>query len=187
MNAVDQERTSFAALLEQFHAGDAGARAELYASYNEVIRMAVRRRLHHRLRQEFDSNDFTQDVWASFCRMPEGLYQFPDRQSFEWFLVRIAYNKVIEAYRRRFTTDHGRMRAQPLAPMAGSDPTPSQWAIAGERWASISTALPAPHVAIVERIREGFSQQEVADMAGISVRTVIRIVERVQRFCEGQP
>ena len=187
MNAVDPKRASFAELLAQYHAGDPGAIAELYASYNEVIRHAVRRRLPHRLRQEFDSIDFTQDVWASFCAMTEADYQFPNQIAFEGYLTQIALNKVMEAHRRRFANrDYGKTReAENPNPVMGTEPTPSQWAIAGEQWSRIAATLPAPHVAIIERLREGFTRQEVAAMGKVTLRTVVRIVQRVQRLCEG--
>ena len=186
VNAADPKRASFAELLEQYHAGDPDAIAELYASYNEIIRHAVRRRLPHRLRQEFDSIDFTQDVWASFCAMNCATYQFPTQVAFEGYLTQIALNKVIEASRRRFANrDYGNTREENLVPVVGQEPTPSQWAIAGEQWSRIAATLPAPHVAIIERLREGFTRQEVADMGKVTLRTVVRIVQRVQRLCEG--
>ena len=186
LNAVDPKQASFAELLAQYHAGDPDAMAELYASYNEVIRNAVRRRLPQRLRQEFDSIDFTQDVWASFCAMTEANYQFPSQGAFEGYLTKLAMNKVIEAYRRRFANRGygGKTQEVNLNPILGTDPTPSQWAIAGEQWSRIAATLPAPHVAIIERLREGFTRQEVAIMGKVTLRTVVRIVLRVQRLCE---
>ena len=184
MEAVERKRNSFSALLEQYHAGDPDAMSELYTTYNDVIRNAVRRRLPQRLRQEFDSLDFTQDVWASFCALPEEKYRFADQDAFEGYLGQMAYNKVLQRFRNRNAArQYGQTQEEALDPIASSDPTPSQWAIAGERWADISSKLPPSHLAIVKRIREGYSRQEVADMAGITIRTVTRILGRIQRDC----
>ena len=184
MEDVERKRNSFSALLEQYHAGDPDAMSELYTTYNDVIRTAVRRRLPQRLRQEFDSIDFTQDVWASFCMLPEVKYRFADQDAFEGYLGQMAYNKVLQKIRtRNAARQYGQTREETLAPIASPDPTPSQWAIAGERWADIASRLPPSHLAIVKRIREGYSRQEVADMAGITLRTVTRILGRIHRDC----
>lgn len=184
MNA-DRERTPFAELVQRFLAGDPAALAELYASYNPVIREAVRRRLPAKMRLEFDSIDFAQDVWAAVCRLPRNRHHFESPAALQGFLVEIAANKVIDAFRKRTAQrDFGTKQAHALDPIAAPEPTPSQWAIAGERWASIAAELPASHVAIIERLREGYTQEEVAGMTGISMRTVSRIVQRVQRICE---
>ena len=51
-------------------------------------------------------------------------------------------------------------------------------------YAAIAAELPAPHVAIMQRIREGFTQEEIAALVGVNVRTIQRIVERVRELCE---
>jgi len=182
---VDSSRITFADLIEQLHAGDPAAAAPLFRSYNRVIREAVRRRLPTRLRNEFESLDFAQEVWAAICALPPGNCYFETPRRLEAYLIEIAIHKVIDAYRHRNAARNGGPgRNAPLTPVAGSEPTPSQWAIAGERWASIAASLPPSHVAIVERLCEGFTAAEVAAMAGVSQRCVNRIVARVHRICE---
>jgi RNA polymerase sigma-70 factor (ECF subfamily) len=183
----------FSQLITRFQTGDHTALAELYAEYGKVVRDAVRRRLPDQLRKEYDSLDFAQDVWASFCQLPPGKHRFDTPEDLGGFLVRVARNKVIDVCRRRLGTQgYDVTREQPLAraadgtdtPIADDRPTPSQWLIAAERWAAITAALPPQHVAVVERLREGFTQQEIAAMTGISDRTVRRIVDRVRELCE---
>ena len=172
--------------MERFRAGDPDAAAELFASYNAVVRVAVRRRLPIRLRREFDSLDFTQDVWGSFCSLPEH-HEFPSQEALLAFLAQVAANKVIDTYRRRYSArNYGRSRELDfeLDPVTDPAPSASQWAIAGEQWDSLAERLPAPYLAIVERLREGFTHQEIADLSGVSVRSITRIVERIQRICE---
>ncbi|HEX4608184.1 MAG TPA: sigma-70 family RNA polymerase sigma factor, partial [Urbifossiella sp.] len=196
VNIVDARATDFSHLVERLHSGDPEVLSRLYASYGGVVREAVRRRLPDRLRKEYDSLDFAQDVWASFCRIPPGKHHFTTPQDLGGFLTRLAYNKVIDVCRRRLGTqgyDVG--REQPMVraadgaevPVPGRDATPSQCAIADEKWAGIAAALPASHLAVVELLREGFTQKEVAAMAGITDRTVRRIVDRVREICEDGP
>lgn len=185
----------FAELIERLNGGDREAVRVLYTEYGGVVREAVRRRLPDRLRKEYDSLDFAQDVWASFVRLAPGAHRFATPEELGGFLVRVAYNKVIDVCRRRLGTQgHDVRREQPLArggdgrdlAIPGQDATPSQWAIAGEKWAAIAATLPPQHLAVVARIREGFTQAEVAALAGITDRTVRRIIERVREICEDQ-
>jgi RNA polymerase sigma factor (sigma-70 family) len=196
VSAVDTRQTDFTRLIERFRAGDPAALARLYAEYGGVVREAVRRRLPDRLRKEYDSLDFAQDVWASFLDLPPGKHHFATPEALGGFLTRVAYYKVIEVCRRRLGSQgYDVTREQPIVraadgaevPIPGREATPSQVAIADERWAAIAAALPAVHVAVVQRLREGFTQKEVAAMANITDRTVRRIVDRVRELCEDAP
>ena len=195
-----EERTEFTRLMDRLQAGDPAAVAELYERYGGVVREAVRRRLPDRLRKEYDSLDFAQDVWASFCRLPRGRYQFPSPTAFGQFLTRVAYNKVIDICRQRFQSQARDINREqqvvrperggylPAVSLAVSrEPSPSQLMMADERWEAIAAALPPHYVAVVERIREGYTHQEIAGMVGITDRTVRRIVAQVHRLCEGRP
>jgi RNA polymerase sigma factor (sigma-70 family) len=193
---VDTRPSDFTQLIERFRAGDPAARARLYVEYGGVVREAVRRRLPDRLRKEYDSLDFAQDVWASFLDLPPGKHHFATPEALGGFLTRVAYYKVIEVCRRRLGSQgYDVTREQPIVraadgaevPVPGREATPSQFAIADERWAALAAALPAAHVAVVERLREGFTQKEVAAMANITDRTVRRIVDRVRELCEDAP
>ena len=56
----------------------------------------------------------------------------------------------------------------------------SQVAVAGERWADWVRRLPPGHRAVLERLRDGHTHEEVAAMLNVSVRTVERIVRRLK-------
>jgi RNA polymerase sigma-70 factor (ECF subfamily) len=184
------DATEFSELLAGLRAGDPAAAGTLYGRYGPFIRAAVRRQLHPRLRARFDSLDFVQDVWVSFLAVPADRYTFDSPQALLGFLNRVAYNKVVEVFRRRFWTDReaitreeaadgaNEVRGRILCP-AG---TPSQWAIAGEEWERLLSRFPAGHRAIVERLREGHSNQEVARMANVSLSTVNRVVRRLKEL-----
>lgn len=192
MTAANATDTDIARLIERFHAGDPGALADLYAEYGGVIRAAVRRRLPDRLRQEYDSLDFAHDVWASVCRMGPGKHRFATAAELGGFLARVAQNKVIDVCRRRESDRADITRERPIGrtadgveiPLPGREATPSQFAIADERWAALAARLSRPEVAVLARIREGYTQEEVAAMAGISDRQVRRIVDRARELCE---
>jgi RNA polymerase sigma factor (sigma-70 family) len=193
---MEPESNEFSQLIDRLSAGDPAALSALYAEYGGVVREAVRRQLPERLRKEYDSLDFAQDVWASFCQLAPGRHRFETPEALGGFLARVAHNKVIDVCRRRLgTRGYDVRREQPMAPagdgtevpLPGREATPSEWAIAGEKWAAIAAALPPQHLAVVARLREGFTQTEVAAMAGITDRTVRRIVERVRELCEDAP
>jgi len=192
-STVSINPAEFARLIEQFQAGDTTVVAQLYAAYGGVVREAVRRQLPDQLRKEYDSLDFVHDVWASFCQIPPGTHQFKTPEALGGFLSRVAYNKVVDVCRRRLGTQkHDVTREQALVsgddggdvPVPSPSPSPSQWAIAGERWAAMAAKLSREHMMVIERLRDGFSQREVAAMAGIDDRTVRRIVDRARELCE---
>lgn len=187
--AVD---TDFEALMRRLRHGDAAAYDDLYVRYGSAIRRAVRQHLHSRLRPQFDSFDFVQDVWASFVALPVDQYTFADTDSLGRFLTRVARNKVIEVYRRRFRTrGYDIRREQVVAPtpavpepaVIDRGPSPSQVAMAGERWEVMSRMLPDGHRAILERLSEGHTHEDVAEQLGVSVRTVERVVRRLKDLC----
>ena len=113
---------------------------------------------------------------------------FADPAALGHFLSRIARNKVIEVFRQRFGTRRSDIRReQPLVPVAGNGPSvadqgpsPSQVAMAGERWDEMARTVPKNHRAILDWLREGHTHEEVAAKLGVSVRTVERVVQRLR-------
>src|SRR4051812_9555119 len=65
MNDEKQPRP-FQDLLREAQAGSPEAARELYDTYVAHVLRCVRNRMWHRLRSKFDSQDFVQQVWASF-------------------------------------------------------------------------------------------------------------------------
>jgi len=186
MELASIARKPFDELLALYRAGDQNALAELFHLYNAVIRAAVRRRMSERLRKEFDSLDFAQDVWASFCAIPAERRDFKSPTALHAFLVKVAENKIVDTYRRRIqSASRSAARECDLKKSpASNEPTPSQWAIAGERWSMLSSELQPSHLAVVEHLRAGYSCQEIAERLDTSLRTITRILDRVQRLCQ---
>ena len=181
---ADQE-SDFLPLMQRVRAGDTAAFAELLDRYGSAIRLAVRRKLHDRLRAQYDSLDFVQDVWASFVALPADRYAFADPAALVAFLTRVAHHKVVEVFRRRFATEGSDItRERPLgngdAPIPARLATPSQYAVAGEKWGDLLARVPAGHRPIVEKLRDGYTHQEIADLLGVSPSTIKRIVRRLK-------
>lgn len=193
MDATDSE---FRRLVERYRAGDPDALARLYARYGGVVRAAVRRRLPDRLRKEYDSVDFVQDVWASFCTLPPDQTRFDSPDALGGYLATVARNKVADVCRRRYgTAGYDVTRERPLVraadgadvPLPGREATPSQCAIAVERLDALAARLPAAHRQIVTLLRAGHTQGEIAELMRMSERHVRRVVDRLRELCEDAP
>jgi RNA polymerase sigma-70 factor (ECF subfamily) len=181
------ESANFEELIAGLRTGDPAAAEALCRRYGPFIRAAVRRQLHPRMRNRFDSLDFVQDVWASFLAIPSDRYVFTNPESLVAFLARMAQYRVVEAFRQRFDSEKdGLAREVAVDETLGGDhlpgrqATPSQFAIAGEEWERIAGRFPAGHRVILEWLREGHSNDEVARLANVSVSTVNRIVRRLK-------
>jgi RNA polymerase sigma-70 factor (ECF subfamily) len=190
--AAVPDDAEFRSLMDRVRTGEAGAYEELLTRYGEAVRRAVRRRLHDRLRSHYDSLDFVQDVWASFLAAAPGPDRFPDQAALVGYLCQVARNKVVEVFRRRFEGQKWAITREESPPpaaresgdgVAGRDPTPSQFAVADERWAALVRPLPPVHRAVLERLRDGHTHQEVAALLNVSVRTVERIVRQAKDQC----
>jgi len=119
--------------------------------------------------------DFAQSVWASFFDGSADRYSFLTPEELIAFLSRVAYNKVVDAMRKRLGTGQ---RARPLetsldephgsdqkAPLADELPspahTPSQHVMADERWHKLTSNLPPGQVRILELLQAGHTQAEI--------------------------
>lgn len=172
-------------LLAAVREGDTVACAELYNLFGPVVRAAVRQRLHPQLRTRFDSLDFVQDVWASFWKDAAEPREFPTAQALVRFLTRIAEYKVVEVFRQRFEGRKDDIRRErPIdgvsEGVAAGGGSPSQLAIAGEEWERILSRFTPGHRVILERLREGHSEKDIARLANVGLRTVERVVRRLK-------
>lgn len=182
----------FLRLLADWRAGSADAAGDLLGRYSERVRKAVRARLHRRLRVEYDSLDFVQDVWASLAALPLERVTFQDPDALIGFLVRVAEFKVIEATRKRLNTRKRDIRREESlrqnsddtdAAVCSHEPSPSQLAIGEESWNQMLAALPEGHRIVLHYLREGVTHEQIAQMTGISLRSVERVVQRLKVTC----
>lgn len=180
--------TGFDALIAQVRAGSEDAVRALLDQYGPHVVRVVRRRMNPRLRGRFDSQDFTQAVWASFFgHLPE-ITQLNHPQELVRFLSRVASNKVIDAGRRaqvrhETSTDSASAEMQSARDLRlnVSEPTPSQHAMARESWDQLLQDESDDDRAVVELRRTGLTQQDIASRLGISERQVRRILTRLSR------
>jgi RNA polymerase sigma-70 factor (ECF subfamily) len=120
----------------------------------------------------------------SFLAAPAGRLRFESPRALVRFLSQVARNKVTDVFRQRFALEGREIsREQSLQDMpaiSGRDPSPSQLAVAGEEWEQLVRKFPAAYRVILERIRAGYTNEEIALQAGVSVSTVNRIVRRLK-------
>ena len=178
----------FRKLMALVRAGSEEAARELFDRYSGHISRVVRRRLHRRLRSEYDSLDFIQAVWASFFAAPLDEYTFEQPKDLVGFLARMAYNKVVDVTRRRFgTVKHNINVELPLENGPGGSaeqvavrqPTPSQEVIAEERWEHLLRGLTPPLRRVLELLRLGYTHKKIAQEVGLHPKTIQRFLRQL--------
>jgi len=190
---MSEPTDDFEALMQRVRTGCPEAARQLFERFGEHVRRVVRLRLDPRLRRQYDSMDFAQSVWASFFDTPPGRYTFTSPEALIAFLTRTASNKVIEVARKRLgTAKYDLKREQSLdrnlgddTPLAdvvpGPSPTPSQVAIADERWEILLQGQPTHHRRILELLREGHTHDEIAAAVHVHPKTIQRLVQLLRR------
>src|SRR5262249_5377435 len=140
--------------------------------------------------------DFEQSVWASFFHVCADRYSFATPEDLVAFLSRVAYNKVVDAARKRFGTPGcSRPQVQSLdePPGPGTDVplvndlpapnnTPSQLVMADERWHKLTSNLPPGHVRILELLQAGYTQAEIADRLECDPKMIRRLLGRLSEI-----
>jgi DNA-directed RNA polymerase specialized sigma24 family protein len=170
---MEDSPPDFAQLMQRVRAGCPEAQRELIQRFGPHIRRLVRQKLHSQLRRRYDSEDFTQDVWASF-------FQTATHNTFDTpgalvrYLSRMTCHKVMDTTRERLhTLVHGSAYADSLdAPhpeqrgvvgdaVPAACATPSEEAMAGERWRILTQGLLPGHLQILELLRDGHSHADI--------------------------
>jgi RNA polymerase sigma factor (sigma-70 family) len=181
----------FRSLMDRVRTGCPQAAAELHARYSGHVRRIVRRHLGPRLRSQFDSVDFLQQVWQSFFAGELGVQQFDSPELLVAFLSRVAANKVSAEGRRNQTMKrdvdriNNRVR-DPRELPSPHQPTPSQEVMAGERFELLVADQPPDVRRILEMLRVGYTHRAIARAVGISEKTIQRILQRLSQK-HGQP
>lgn len=186
---MSQTDTEFRALMDRVRAGCPDATRELFDIYRDHILIIIRRRLSGRLRTLYDSEDFVQDVWASFYAVPVEAYRFDTAAQLFSYLGELAVNKVVERYRQRYGTqehDLERVRsldgsaAVPAAQQIGPDPTPSHVIGNREQLDRLMEGKSGSFQRLLMLVALDYTYEEIADELGLSARTVQRLVERLK-------
>lgn len=177
----------FQQLLTAVEKREPGAAAAIVKEYGPVILRTVRRRMNHRLRERFDSEDFAQAVWASFFGQISVLPKFGSADDLAAFLGRMACNKVIDAGRKRETRSEQNSSDEEISNtttdhrLQVSQPTPSQFAVANEHWHNLARGERDRIVQVLQLRRDGATHAEIAAAMGVSERHVRRILSRLSR------
>jgi RNA polymerase sigma factor (sigma-70 family) len=185
---MDNEQDSFQTLMDHVRTGSLEAVAELVSKYGSQVERTIRRMLSPSLRSKFDTGDFIQAVWASFFRDRDQFSAFEHAGHLVRFLQGIANNKVLQESRKRLDTVKSNVRRErPLPSMDVSDDpamwdnnaSPSQWAIARERWDEIMRDHTPEHRKIIQMRVAGETFEEIGTKLGINERTARRVIDRL--------
>lgn len=178
----------FDVLITKVTAGDEDAVQRLLDTYGPHIVRVIRRRMNSKIRERFDSQDFTQAVWASFFEHRSQIVRFQRSEDLVQFLSRVAANKVIDAGRRVQVRNehHADVSSESNEPgrdlrLRISEPTPSQHAVARESWDIILADEEETSRQVVALRIEGLTQQQIAQSLGVSERSVRRTLSRISR------
>jgi RNA polymerase sigma-70 factor (ECF subfamily) len=187
-NEDGQLEQEFAQLMQRLREGSEEAAQVLFERYGPHILRVVRRKLHHKLRPQFDSIDFVQDVWASFFADRSRQATFDRPEALVRFLANMACHKVIDAFRHNVRAQkRDATRERPLeqivdthkARLVAQDPTPSHVAGVNEEWEQLAKRLPARYQPMLALLRQGDTHEEIARKLGLHEKTVQRMLRRI--------
>ena len=182
------QEQEFQTLLVEIQQGSEEAARRFLDVYGEHILRVIRSRLHRKLRPKFDSDDFLQDVLVSFFHDPPPPGAFQESKAFFKYLTRMAQNKVIDqvrgglAQKRDFQRENslqGSARVEALG-VVGPDPTPSEQAVANEKWVNLVKDQPPKLQRALELLRQGHSHVEIARELDMNVKMVQRLVQKLR-------
>lgn len=184
MGPYEQE---FRELLKEIGAGSEEAARKFFDKYGPFILKVVRRRLSRQLRTKFDSDDFMQDVWASFFSQAPPPEIFASPEALLAYLANMARNKVAGAARQRVERQRysrensldgsARLQAHHLE---GNEPTPSEKVVAKEKWMLMLDEQQPLHKRILAMLRLGHTHDEIAEVLGLNVKTVQRLLRKLK-------
>jgi RNA polymerase sigma factor (sigma-70 family) len=183
-------------LLGGIHAGSEEAARQFLTRYGKYLRHVIRRHMIQKLRAKFDSEDFLQDVCISFFSHPPGPEVFSDPTALLGFLDKIARNKVADAARQRLAQRRDLNRENSLDGSAkyavenleAADPSASEVLGTEESWEALGRGGHADQGKLLYMLRNGYTQEEIARVLGLSVRQVQRLVQKLrERFAENKP
>jgi RNA polymerase sigma-70 factor (ECF subfamily) len=185
----DTGQRHFQCLLREAQRGNDDAARELYETYVKYVLICVRHRMWHKLRSRFDSQDFVQQVWASFF---DGRGELPDFQTPEdliAYLQAMAQKKVVLEGRRRQAQkrdvgletaidEHSdRVERHPQT----REPTPSAVAVFREQYDRLIEQQP-PEMREVAQLRlEGNTFNEIGDRLEMNESTARKLMRRLRR------
>ena len=184
----DHSQDHFRSLLAQVQQGSEDAARELYETYVKYVLKCVRHKLWHKMRSQFDSQDFVQQVWGSFFDERQNLPDFQSPEELTNYLLAMTRNKVAAAGRLRQTQKRDmdlEIRIEEQSDLAGPhpasrDPTPSAVAVAAETQQQLIDMQPE-HVRKIALLRAaGHTFDEIAAELAIDESTARRAIRQLR-------
>jgi len=179
----------FEQLLKEVQAGSEAAAWTLVETYGPHILRSVRRLVDDRLRQQLDSQDFVQAIWASVFARPQKLHAMRQPAELIAYLAVLTRNTVVdEARRQKDAKKRAISRNQSLSDSMFSreecqqrarQSRPSEMAIAREQWERLAENQPPHYRQIIVLRLHGHTFRAIADELGMSERTVRRVLDQL--------
>ncbi len=120
-------------------------------------------------RDENDTHDVLQEVFAKLARRPDLLRAARDERA---FLIRLAHNAAIDLMRRRGASNrhHEQFGAEPLSPFAPAD-DPDEQAFRAQLAAALAELPPDQRAVVHLKLWEGLTFEQIADALEIPPNT----------------
>ncbi len=189
MNNATADHHRFRTLMRDAEAGCEDAARELYDTYVKYVLRCVRNRMWHRLRSKFDSQDFVQQVWASFFDDRGSLPEFQTPEDLIAYLQAMAEKKVVHEGRHRRV--HKRNLSLETQVHEDSDtagphpatrlPTPSAMAVFNEEYDRIVDQQTDETRAVAQLRYEGNTFEEIGQCLNMNEATARKIMSRLKR------
>jgi RNA polymerase sigma factor (sigma-70 family) len=178
--------------LSQLRVGNGPAAQKLWDRYSErLVRLAQRRMARSPKRVE-DEEDVVQSAFATFCaNMANGRFpQLHDRHDLWRLLIIITARKATNCVRRETTLKRGgspaggqHFPASQLEQIIGHEPSPDFVLQATETVHLLLDSLPMESLrALAISKLEGYTNDEIADLLGCSLRTVERRLQMIREI-----
>lgn len=181
-------RREIRTLLAEAAGGSDEAIGTIFDRYMPHVLRRIRRRLPKPLRTKFDSADFVQTVWLTFCYEPERIRQCKDEEEVIGYLCAIADNAVGQAERQYLGAQKRQLRRErSLEGMKLDETLASRERPAADVAADRDEidALLRSEPDLVRRAGrlcgEGHTTAEIARLLGVGARRVRRFLERLKR------
>jgi RNA polymerase sigma factor (sigma-70 family) len=183
--SIEGEADPLDEMIERLNAGDISAAERAFVKYEPYLRMAVRRRLTGPLRAKLDSTDVVQSVWVDILAgFRDTDWRFTDGTHLRAFLVRLAYNRLIDRsrkYHRAIERERPLDQSYPDDLPRTQQPRPSEVFAGEELWERMLASCPAAHRDLLRLRRQGLTLAEIAAKTGLHPGSVRRILKDIAR------
>jgi DNA-directed RNA polymerase specialized sigma24 family protein len=189
------EARPFQELLREAQQGSKEAAQELYDTYVKYVLRCVRQRMYYKLRPRFDSQDFVQQVFASFFVGDAKLPDFESPEEMLAYLQTLAQRKVTIEGRRLRRAKHNAALERSID--ANSDPqahhpptrlpTPSAVAVFREQYDGLVGEQAAETREVAQLRLEGNTFPEIAEQLEMHEANARKVMRRLRRRVSQPP